>query len=90
MERDGADRVPVFHPTGLPEIMSRRPDGTDNTASRAAVDLANRSDVDRYLVKAREDYDAKRRAARDADPTFYQKLADARRVSPGWLGRAAC
>ena len=43
--------------------------------------LANRSDVDRYLDRAREDYDAKRRAARDADPTFYQKLADARRAS---------
>lgn len=42
--------------------------------------LANRSDVDRYLSRAREDYDAKRRAARDADPTFYQKLADARRA----------
>jgi len=41
--------------------------------------LANRGDVDAYLSKAREDYEAKRRTARDADPTFYQKLADARR-----------
>ena len=42
--------------------------------------LANRTDVDGYLAKARADYEAKRRAARDADPTFYQKLADARRA----------
>lgn len=41
--------------------------------------LANRSDVDDYLAKARVDFDAKRHAARDADPTFYQKVADARR-----------
>ena len=41
--------------------------------------LANRSDIDDYLAKAGADFDAKRRAARDADPTFYQKLADARR-----------
>jgi uncharacterized protein (DUF433 family) len=41
--------------------------------------LANRDDVDAYLATARDDYEAKRRVARDADPTFYQKLADARR-----------
>jgi len=41
--------------------------------------LANRSEVDAYLAKARDDYEAKRRAARDADPAFYQKLAEARR-----------
>ena len=41
--------------------------------------LANPSDVDGCLAKAREDYEAKRCAARDADPAFYQKLADARR-----------
>jgi len=40
--------------------------------------LANRSEVDTYLAKARNDYEAKRLAARDADPAFYQKLADAR------------
>ena len=41
--------------------------------------LANRSDIDAYLVKVKEDYEARRQAARDADPMFYQKLADARR-----------
>jgi len=41
--------------------------------------LARRRDVDAYLAQARLDYEAKRQAARDADPTFYQKLADARR-----------
>ena len=41
--------------------------------------LANREEVDAYLAKARADFDSMRRASRDADPTFYQKLADARR-----------
>jgi uncharacterized protein (DUF433 family) len=41
--------------------------------------LANRDAVDVYLVNAEADYAAQRIAARDADPAFYQKLADARR-----------
>ena len=41
--------------------------------------LANRSQIDSYLVQAREGFEALRQAARDADPMFYQKLADARR-----------
>ena len=41
--------------------------------------LANRDEVDARLAKARDDYEAKRQAACDADPAFYQKLADARR-----------
>jgi uncharacterized protein (DUF433 family) len=41
--------------------------------------LANRDEVDAYLARSREDYEAKRLAARDADPTFCQKLSDARR-----------
>jgi uncharacterized protein (DUF433 family) len=41
--------------------------------------LANRDKIDEYLAKASVDYEAKRRAAREADPAFYQKLADARR-----------
>jgi uncharacterized protein (DUF433 family) len=41
--------------------------------------LANQAEIDAYLAKARTDYEAKRRAARDADPAFYQKLANARR-----------
>ena len=39
--------------------------------------LANRAEVDRYLEQQRADYEAKRQAARDADPMFYQKLAEA-------------
>ena len=46
--------------------------------------LANRSAIDAYLAKAESKFDALRRAARDADPAFYQKLADVRD-----LGRAA-
>lgn len=41
--------------------------------------LANRAEIDAYLRQANADYEAKRLAAREADPTFYQKLADARR-----------
>ena len=41
--------------------------------------LANRAETDAYLAKRKADYEAKRLAARDADPMFYQKLADARR-----------
>jgi uncharacterized protein (DUF433 family) len=44
--------------------------------------LANRDEIDRYLDAQREDYEAKRAAARAADPMFYQKLADAKRQTP--------
>jgi uncharacterized protein (DUF433 family) len=41
--------------------------------------LANRSEIDSYLAQVRVGFEALRQAARDADPMFYQKLADARR-----------
>jgi uncharacterized protein (DUF433 family) len=41
--------------------------------------LAHREEIDRYLEHQRADYEAKRQAARDADPIFYQKMAAARR-----------
>jgi uncharacterized protein (DUF433 family) len=44
--------------------------------------LAQREEVDRYLAEGRRDFEAKRRAARDSDPAFYQKLAAARRREP--------
>ena len=44
--------------------------------------LANREEIDRHLGAQREDYEAKRAAARAADPMFYQKLADAKRQTP--------
>lgn len=44
--------------------------------------LAHRDEVDAYLLRAREDYEAQRRAAREADPAFYQKLAEARLREP--------
>ena len=40
--------------------------------------LANRSAIDAYLAKAESKFDTLRRAARDADPAFYQKLSDVR------------
>ena len=44
--------------------------------------LAHRDDVDRYLASRRQDFDAARHAARDADPMFYQKLTDAKKHTP--------
>lgn len=42
--------------------------------------LCNRAAIDTYLAKAKTDFEALRQAARQADPMFYQKLADARRT----------
>ena len=44
--------------------------------------LAHREEVDRYLEAQVMDFEAKRAAARAADPMFYQKLADAKRQTP--------
>jgi len=40
--------------------------------------LAHRDEVNRYLESRRQDFDAARQAARDADPMFYWKLVDAK------------
>lgn len=40
--------------------------------------LAHRDDVDRYLDVRQQDFEVARQAARDADPMFYQRLADAK------------
>ena len=41
--------------------------------------LANKPELDAYLEEAEVEFDTMRRAAREQDPMFYQKLADARR-----------
>jgi hypothetical protein len=41
--------------------------------------LSKQPEIDAYLTKMREDYEAKRQAVRDADPSFYDKFAKARR-----------
>lgn len=41
--------------------------------------LAHRPQIDAYLAEVRGDFEAKRNAAREADPEFYRKLAEARR-----------
>ena len=41
--------------------------------------LAHRAEVETYLEKVRADFETKRKASRESDPVFYQKLADARR-----------
>ena len=41
--------------------------------------LANRREIDAYLENTKADFEAMRQASREADPMFYQKLADARR-----------
>jgi uncharacterized protein (DUF433 family) len=42
--------------------------------------LANRDEIDAYLKEAQLDFAAKRQAARDTDPMFYQKLAEAKKL----------
>jgi len=44
--------------------------------------LGHREELDRYLNARRQDFDTARQTARDADPMFYQKLADAKKHSP--------
>ncbi len=44
--------------------------------------LAHREAVDQHLARSRRDFEEKRRAAREADPAFYQKLAASRRPEP--------
>ena len=41
--------------------------------------LGHRAEIDAYLQQSRRDYEAQRQAARDADPMFYQKMAEVRR-----------
>ena len=41
--------------------------------------LANKAEIDAYLKAAEAEFEALRQAAREQDPMFYQKLADARR-----------
>jgi uncharacterized protein (DUF433 family) len=41
--------------------------------------LANKSAVDAYLEQAETEFEALRKAAREQDPMFYQKLANVRR-----------
>lgn len=41
--------------------------------------LANKAQVDAYLQEAEAEYETLRQAAREQDPMFFQKLADARR-----------
>lgn len=44
--------------------------------------LAHRDEIDPYLDGRRQDFVARRESARDADPMFYQKLADAKKQTP--------
>lgn len=48
---------------------------------RGAIDfyLTHQEEIDSYLESMRAEYEARRQAARDADPAFYQKMADGRR-----------
>lgn len=41
--------------------------------------LAHRDEVDRYVESRRQDFAAARKASRDADPMFYQKLTEAKK-----------
>ena len=39
--------------------------------------LAHQPEVETYLERAKADFETKRKASRESDPIFYQKLADA-------------
>lgn len=41
--------------------------------------LDHQDEIDGYIRKGEADYEAKREAARKADPMFYQKMAERRR-----------
>lgn len=41
--------------------------------------LSKQREIDEYLAKAQGEFEANRQAARNADPSFYKKLAEARR-----------
>ena len=41
--------------------------------------LANREEIDACLEKTKAEYQVRREVSRQTDPTFYQKLAQARR-----------
>ena len=41
--------------------------------------LDHQDEIDKYIKQGEADYDAKREAARKADPMFYQKMAERRR-----------
>lgn len=40
--------------------------------------LSHREEIDSYLAAGRAEFESLRQASREADPMFYQKLADAR------------
>ncbi|HYE73317.1 MAG TPA: DUF433 domain-containing protein [Blastocatellia bacterium] len=40
--------------------------------------LDHRADIDRYLEQRKVEYESKRQASREADPAFYQKMAEIR------------
>jgi len=41
--------------------------------------LSHQAEIDDYIRQGEAEYEAMRQAAREADPMFYQKMADARR-----------
>ena len=48
--------------------------------------LAHRDEIDTYLCHAEAEYETIRASARQADPMFYHKLADARRQAEAACG----
>ena len=42
--------------------------------------LDHQDEIDEYIKQGEVDYEAKREAARKADPMFYQKMAERRRL----------
>jgi len=54
----------------------------DQVSGAIAFYLAHRDEVEVYLVAQSADHEAKRAAARAADPAFYRRLAKAKKHTP--------
>ena len=57
--------------------------GLEQVYGAIAFYLAHRAEVDVYLGRVEQDSERLVEEARDADPMFYRKLADARRARAG-------
>ncbi|HKP10665.1 MAG TPA: DUF433 domain-containing protein [Blastocatellia bacterium] len=93
--RDGAYRIAgtrvsldsivyAFNEGLSPETIAREyfPVLSTEQVNRAiAYYLAHRDEIDRYLERGKQEYDALREASHEADQDFYRKLTNARQPS---------
>lgn len=73
--------VYVFHEGQSPEMIRQSFPALrlEQVYGAIAYYLGHRAEIDAYLVQARQDYEAARRAERAADPQFYERVVASRR-----------